>query len=79
MKLLLLLLLLTSAGYAQDTTRIDTIPVYVVFQPYPGSALTGKDAYLIKGQLWYRSTAAFTKGRWLPFRKSWKVIQTICN
>ena len=74
MRIILFLILFAGAVNAQDTTKTDTIPVYVIFQPYPGSALTGKDAYLIKGEYWYRSVAALNKGKWLPFRKGWRIV-----
>ena len=61
--------------YNTDSVNVDTIPVLVIFQPAPGSALTAKDAYLIDGKLWYRSVAALNKGKWLPFRKGWKIIE----
>ena len=72
---LILFLLLTSQAWGQDTTKTDTIPVLAIFQPYPGAALTAKDAYLIDGKLWYRSVAALNKGKWLPFRKGWRIIE----
>lgn len=83
---LILFLLLTSQAWGQDTkaftppyntdsVNVDTIPVLAIFQPFPGSAITAKDAYLIKGQLWYRSVAALNRGKWFPFRKGWRVIE----
>lgn len=52
---------------------IDTIPVIAFVTYCDGCPVTPKKAYLINGQLWYRSIAKFNKGKWFPFRPVWKV------